>query len=120
MHNFTILGKLASKSNSRRLVAPGGRPMSIKSAAAMEFEEGAIPQIPADLKGLGLGSKNQLLGLSATIYYPSFRSDLDDTLLCDVLERAGVVSNDRWIREKRLLARVDKDNPRVEVRLWEL
>lgn len=53
--------------------------------------------------------------MTATIYYQSLRSDLDDSLICDVLEKAGVIKNDRQIKEKHLFHGLDRANPRIEV-----
>jgi Holliday junction resolvase RusA-like endonuclease len=56
----------------------------------------------------------------ATIYYKTRAFDLDDSMLCDVLEKAGVIKNDRQIVEKHLTKRFDKNNPRIEVEVCEI
>lgn len=110
--SFTILGNLQSKSNSRKLVPTKNGMRSIKSPAAQKFQQQALLQIPAAAR---VGYEQDVV-LAATIYYQSRRNDVDDTLLCDILEHAGVVKNDRQIRLKLIDGReTDSENPRVEV-----
>lgn len=107
-----IAGAPPSMKNSRRLVTIRGQARFIRSSKALDWEQGALLQIPKSKVGL-LPAKTPLR-LTATIFYPSLRQDLDDGLLCDVLQRAGVVDNDRYLFEKVLRREVDKKNPRVE------
>lgn len=60
------------------------------------------------------------VALEATIYYASRRPDLDESLLMDILQKAGVYTNDRLIKEKHIFWGLDKDNPRVEFNVWVL
>ena len=105
-----VLGQLPRKSNGRRKTRWGGL---IKSQDALDYEVSFIFQIPNELR-LHLTDK---ISLTATIYYRSNRSDLSDELLCDCIEKAGIIKNDRQIKEKHLYCRVDKENPRVEFEL---
>ena len=90
----------------------GRKPISIKSASAFEFCEAFARQCPKfDSPMLGD------IRMDCTIYYRSGRSDLDDTLVCDMLQKCGVLANDRQIKCKFLKAAVDKDQPRVEITL---
>ena len=107
-----IMGQCASKSNSRRIVFRGRKPRSIKSVSALEFCESFARQCPV-FEAPMLGD----VKLECTIYYRSGRSDLDDTLVCDMLQKCGVIGNDRQIKNKILKAAVDKDQPRVEITL---
>ena len=107
-------GKLVSKSNSRRIVFRGRTPRSIKSEDALRFFENFQKQIPR-LKNL----IEDDVAIELIVYYPSRRSDLDDTLLCDALQGI-IIKNDRQIREKHLIAHIDRDLPRVQVRIWKL
>lgn len=97
------------------IMRTGSRPRSIKNAKALQFEEMALWQIKTQFKQQPLSGK---LSLDAHIYYPSNRQDLDDTLLCDVLQHAGVIDNDRSIVEKHLWKHIDKENPRVELDIY--
>jgi Holliday junction resolvase RusA-like endonuclease len=119
----TILGKLVSKANSRRAV-PGrtktGKTFNryIKSESALDFEQSALWQ----LKKI-VGNKKPLQGelaLEVTVFYESRRPDLDISLLCDVLEKAGVYENDRQIHQIVATKMYDKENPRCEFIVYEM
>lgn len=110
---MTIFGELASKANSRRVTSYG---KIIKSHKALTWSHQAALQIPAEYRGLRLGSIQEPLYLNAKIYYKDWRSDVDESLLMDVLQSAGVIANDRYIRLKNIDGTaVDKDSPRVEL-----
>ncbi len=123
---FTILGEPASKANSRKIVSFGGRPASIKSEKARNFEQSAILQIPSEAKQMLAGR----LRATIRIFYASERPDLDESVVLDVLQakfkgtgkdrvcvRRGVYLNDRQVREKHVIHGVDRKNPRVEVEI---
>jgi Holliday junction resolvase RusA-like endonuclease len=114
--SLTILGELASKANSRKLVTINGKPRFIKSIKARQWEHSAIQQIPTDHCIAMTGP----LVMTATIYYATRRPDLDPSLLMDMLERAGIYENDRQIIEQHLYKKLDKANPRVEFMIEEL
>lgn len=108
----TVQGQLMSKSNSRRLVMFGRRPASIKSAKANAFTESFILQSKAwDKKGWPYQGD---VILTARVYYASRRPDLDIELLKDCLQRAGVIANDRQVKEQHAFWFLDKINPRVD------
>jgi len=102
---FTIKGHCQSKANSRRWT---GRRM-IKSASAMAFINGALPQMPK-LEPLMEGP----LIVSMTIYYPSMRNDLDESLVLDIMQ-GYIYKNDRQVMAKHVYRALDKENPRVEI-----
>ena len=112
-----IYGDLPNKSNSRRLF--NGR--SIKSQAALDFVERVCLSaglIKAPLVG-ATNKKDFLKGipfieLSVHVHADSFKRDLDCELIPDALQKAGVVKNDRAIREKHLWWTFDEKNPRIE------
>ena len=56
--------------------------------------------------------------LIATIFYRTSASDLDDSMLCNVLEQAGVLKSDNQISWKILSKAVDRKDPRVEMALF--
>lgn len=125
---FTILGEPASKANSRKIVTIGGRPSSIKSEKARNFERDALRQIPPV-------ARRQLAGpvrVTLRIFYASERPDLDESIVLDVLQdryktvgkgeakrrelvQKGVYVNDRQVREKHIFHAIDRANPRTEV-----
>jgi len=109
MISFTILGQCASKSNSRRLVYKNNKPMFIKSKRAMEFKRMFMAQVPKAEPIM------EDVVLTCTIYYSSRRPDLDESLVMDCLEGAGIIGNDRQIKEKHIYWGLDKKNPRVDI-----
>lgn len=114
--SLVIEGALPSMKNSRRIFQNRrtGKPFSAKSDAATHYVADFLAQVPQGAKR-GLGSKETPLRAIATCWWPSWRNDLDCSLLWDCLQLAGVIANDRWIREMHLWAQVDAARPRVEV-----
>ena len=106
-----IHGSLANKSNSRKIVTVRGRPMIIKSKEAREYEEKFRIAVLGSACGTVEGEK---LYLKATVYQENMRRDLDVELLPDLLQKNGVIRNDRQIWEKHYVRQLDKLNPRVE------
>jgi hypothetical protein len=125
---FVILGEPASKANSRKIVTINGRPKSIKSEKARDYEADALRQIPPKFRV-------QLRGpvcVTLRIFYASERPDLDESVVLDVLQdryktvgkgetkrrellQKGVYVNDRQVREKHVLHEIDRKNPRAEI-----
>ena len=114
--SFTIYGQCYSLKNSHIW----GRGRSVKHPKAKQFEADFVAQVPHSAK-LGLGSRNRLLRASVTVYYPTWLQDVDVEIVWDLLQKTGVVSNDRWIRQKFIDGlHVDPDRPRVEVVVEEI
>lgn len=67
-----------------------------------------------------LGSKHRPLRGIVSVFYPSLRQDMDVELVWDLLQKAHVVTNDRYFREKHVYGGVDKQNPRVEIIVEEI
>lgn len=112
-----IEGEPASKANSRRLVprkTRGGRTViaSIKSAKALSFSERAVQVLALRRPKEPFGCD---LVMECRIWYASRRPDLDASLVEDSLQRAGVIRNDRLLREKHLYWELDRKRPRVLV-----
>jgi Holliday junction resolvase RusA-like endonuclease len=134
---FTIIGECASKANSRALVMRSktdehGRkvkvPMFIKSEKARAFEASVIRQIPPKAR---LRLEGPVF-VRLVMFYASERPDLDESLLLDclqdryvkekysgkrVLVHHGCYRNDRQVRGKLVLHRIDRANPRTIVRI---
>ena len=125
---FTILGEPASKANSRKLVTIGGRPSTIKSEKARNYEADAVKQIPPRFRLQIAGP----VRVTLRIFYASQRPDLDESVVLDVLQdryktvkrgdekervlvQKGVYVNDRQVREKHIFHGIDRANPRTEV-----
>lgn len=117
MNEFTctILGNLQSKANSRRMIRPG---LVIKSKVALEYVNSALMQLKAPMRSRKPFEKP--VACEFTVYYQSRRSDLDTSLIRDVLQTAGVYLNDRQIVECHEYKHLDKTNPRVEILVYEL
>ena len=64
---------------------------------------------------LQVGSRDQRLSVSFWVRYRTYRPDLSTELILDMLEKAGVISNDRWVFEKHECKAVDRNNPGVDI-----
>src|SRR3990167_9742203 len=106
--------------NSKTISTRGGRPRIIKNAKATAFERDFLLQVPAEYRNLALGSPAKPLSATVTAFYPSRRQDLDVSLVYDLLQKAGVVKNDRYIQRKLEIWGLDPAEPRVEIVLEEL
>ncbi len=113
-----LLGQLYSKSNSRQLIFSKGKPRIIKNPKAIKCKKEFVMQLKAQWHGKA--PIPQPAHLICTVYYQSRRSDLDITLLMDAIEEAGVVENDRHIWKYQATKEIDKDNPRVEMEIFEM
>ena len=111
---FNTVGEPASKANSRRLVAIGGKPRFIKSKKGLLFVQSFITQCPT-LDPLLDGD----LLVAIEIHYASRRPDLDESLILDAMENK-VYKNDRQVKEKHIFWNLDRDNPRIEIKIAEL
>lgn len=126
---LTILGQPASKGNRRMHVKFGDRSASIKSPEARAYEKSALLQIPQRARVMLTGP----VRVTMTIYYSSERSDLDESVVLDVMQARytgkgsqrelsipGVYLNDRQVREKHVFHGIDRANPRAEIEVEEI
>lgn len=115
-----IHGPLPNKSNRRRLFIQRGRLRSIKEEAALDwlaaFDVAAhASQAQLFLSGLSKKERAALrFAIKATVYQANLRRDLDIELLCDALQKSGVIANDRAIWRKEAVREIDRERPRVE------
>jgi Holliday junction resolvase RusA-like endonuclease len=111
--NNLVPGEPASKANSRRLVARGGKPMFIKSEKALtyadSFKQQCLPTTPFECD----------VCVEMTIYYASRRPDLDESLILDLLQGVAYL-NDRQVKRKVIDWGLDKENPRCLIRVTPL
>jgi len=116
---FTIKGKPERKSNSRRIVRnkKTKKMLVIKSQEALIYADSFAKQVPDSAK-VGVGNKDEILALWANVYYPSNRQDLSIEMIKDLLEKNGVVANDRWIKAHLVFGAIDRENPRVDLKLY--
>jgi Holliday junction resolvase RusA-like endonuclease len=113
--SLIIFGCPESKANSRKIVTFRGRPASIKSQKARNYEASAICQIPPSAR-VGFTSP---VGVSMVIHYN--RRDLDESLILDIMQKAGVFKNDRLVHAKEIVRGYnDPKKPRSIVTVWEL
>jgi Holliday junction resolvase RusA-like endonuclease len=116
----TILGEPASKSNSRKMVVRRSKKKGklylapVKSDKALSYEEDAILQLKPLRPKEPIGED---LELTCHIWYANRRSDLDESLIMDLLQKAEIIINDRQIRSKHIYGYVDKHRPRAVVAL---
>lgn len=117
---LTILGQPASKANRRRNVLIDGVRRSVKSAEALNYVRGAIPQIAAQVRRARHVPWDQPVEVSIVIHYRDRRSDVDEALILDVMQRL-VYTNDRLVDVKHVYRGVpDRKNPRAEIEVREL
>lgn len=106
---LVVKGEPASKANGRRVVRIAGVSRSIKSKKALSYSDAFNLQVQP-VEPLLEGE----LTVTMNIYYANQRSDLDESLILDLLQ--GVLyKNDRQVREKHIHHAIDRNNPRVEV-----
>lgn len=112
---FEIESELTGKANSRQLVPVRGRYIPVLSKKARRFEKEARAQLAAQWHDDPIEDD---LVIEVHVYYKNWQNDLDATLLFDVLERFGVVKNDRQFKEQHLYHYLDKERPRMLVKMW--
>ncbi len=124
-----INGQSYSKSNSRVFSYRNGKPLLFKNKKVLDYVDSARYQLKPQL-----GTHRVFLGpirLKADIYYSTKLSDLDISLIQDILQEEidkqynvvlfkGVYKNDRQIIELILRKFHDKENPRAEIEVTEL
>lgn len=119
----------ASKHNSRKRLKLGRHVKYVLSDAAYAFKQAAALQIPRHAR---IMMKGRVM-VSMLLVYESDQSDLDDTLVADVLQTEfigpakngvvktpGVILNDRQIVEKHLYKSIVKEHPRAIIQVDEL
>lgn len=132
---MVIFGAPRTKKNHTRIIQVKGRPRIVQAASHDAWADGAILQLRANYRRARAMSPKLWLpvdavdpvlplaipvNLAARVYRDKNVGDLGNYLaaICDALERAGVVENDRLIGGfdgSRLY--VDAKNPRVEILL---
>ena len=123
MKKQIIYGNTPSKSNCYRIVTIGKglkRHSSLaKTKALKEYENSFFMQLSGELRDKDI---NNFFELEIDVYYPSMRSDLDNSLKCvlDCLQKTKTIRNDN--KCVKIIARrfVDKKEPRIEFILNEL
>lgn len=110
-----IEGNVPSKSNCYRIGIVAGHARLIKTSALEKYEQSFYWQV-GPYRNLNI--KN-LFEFYCKVYYPSKRSDLDNSLKVqlDCLQHTKTITNDnncvKIVAEKF----IDSDNPRVEFKI---
>lgn len=119
---FTVSGAPRAKKNSMRLVKHRGRIIPIPSKAWMKWASEALIRTGAIETQLRLNATETIrvpVNCRALFYCDTARSvDIVNLMegLADLLEKRGVIENDRqiiqWDGTRKF---IDRENPRVEV-----
>ena len=102
---LVLRGRVPSWKNSSRVVRAGGRTRIVKSKIAKEWLPVAVAQIRSQTREVARGEAQEIfrapsLALCLTLAYRGKRHpDLDNAIgsICDLLQLAGVIKNDRGI-----------------------
>lgn len=120
--HITLPGRPATKKNSMTVVNAGGRRIPIQGKAFKEYEKACLVYLKTYKGDRFTGEP---IHMCARYYMPNRRSwpDLVGLLqaTCDILEKAGIINNDRDIVsfDGSMIAGVDEVNPRTEITLTE-
>jgi Holliday junction resolvase RusA-like endonuclease len=120
---FRINGNPQSKANSRRAVlfnkkGGGKRAGFIKSERAIDYVTTFKHQCPDLSKGDGLIEGDVLVEVN--IWYQSFRSDLDESIILDAMQGL-IYKNDRQVKKKIVNhCGVQKLDPHAWIRVVEI
>ena len=114
----TVLGHMPSGKNNYRLA---DKKMFLDSKVSY-YKTSFMLQMGALMGRRGVREPFGMeVGLIAQVVNQNWRRDVDTILFCDLLQKAGVVENDRKIRFKVINGiDVDGKNPRVEFYLIKL
>tara|TARA_R110000787_G_scaffold8861_4_gene30446 strand:- start:731 stop:1174 length:444 start_codon:yes stop_codon:yes gene_type:complete len=112
--DVTIEGEAASAKNQRRIVLIGGKPRLIKSAKALAYAESFALQFPP----CEISESDVVVWLDC--WYASRRPDLSAADLIHDLLQSRIIKNDRQIKGSTSLWNLDKEKPRVRIRVAEI
>lgn len=113
-----IFGHLPSGKNNYRI--SGGR--LFRNIKITIYEHSFMPQIYL------LKTKNKCIKpiscdviIAAQIWFKDHRRDVDTILFCDLLQKYGIIENDRQIKMKLINGmEIDKKDPRIDFKLYRL
>lgn len=121
---YTILGKPATKKNSMRIAyTVSGRPILLPSKTNVSWSNDAVRQLQEQHRGPN-GALPPLDGPVSVTYRIYLRDrqsegDADNYMAAvnDVLQKAGVLANDKLIRCGMFTKSYDKENARVDIQI---
>ena len=113
----TIHGQIPSKSNCYRIVTIRGHGSLAKSPALKRYEESFMMQCP--LRNMRMDCRFRL---TVDVYNQSDRADLDNSfkVLLDCLQSCKAIKNDRLCAEIHARKFIDKENPRITIKIEKL
>ncbi len=112
-----IFGTVPSLKNQKKL----GKRGMYNDRQVVQYKANFGAQVPAPHKQKPIGSKEELLRLTVTLFHDSWKRDVDIAIIPDCLQECGVITNDRWIRQFHIYGeRIDESNPRAEIVLEHL
>ena len=106
-----IYGEPASAKNQRRIVTVGGKPRLIKSAKALAY----CKTFESQAKRIPLITDDVSMRIDA--FYASRRPDLACIDIIQDLLQDIAIKNDRQVKAQECYWNLDRENPRVRVRL---
>lgn len=109
-----IYGNVPSKSNCYRITHVKGHASLAKTTALRRYENQFFIQAPAEIRNLAY---NGFFEIHIDVYYPSQRSDLDNSLkiiLDSLQKKTKTIKNDNKCVKIVAQKFVDKKEPRVE------
>jgi len=115
---FTVTGTVPSKSNCYKIITICGHGSLAKTTAMKNYEKSFFLQVPASLRSKNISSP---IKMTVALYWESSRQDLDNSLkvVCDCLQKSGVIKNDNLIYEIHATKHKDTMNPRIEIGIEE-
>lgn len=118
----TIYGHLPSGKNNYRMDGQ----MLFKHKKVGQYENDFAKQIGSLKRGFPTvmserNGKKECLILMIKVFFRDYRRDVDTILFCDLLQKSGIIENDRCIRVKIIDGiEIDPKDPRVEFRLYRI
>lgn len=111
----TIHGNAPSKANCYRIINKCGHGSLSKTDALKRYETAFYMQV-GEYRHLHIGG---LFEFYVKVYYPSMRSDLDNSLKCilDCLQSTDTIVNDNKCVKLVAEKFIDKANPRIEFKI---
>lgn len=112
--SMTILGNTPSKSNQYRIA----RGRMYKSKQLKQYEDLFLIQCQ-QYRDLLI---DQEFGIKLEVYYPSRRTDLDNSLkvILDCCQKAKIIKNDNKCVRIEADKFIDKENPRINILIYEI
>ena len=111
MVEFWIDGQPTRKSNRRQLFLVGGKPLLAKSPEALRWLQGALLQVPAEYRDLQLGSLDSPVAVTCFCFYRTRLPDLSVEMILDMLQKAGVIKDDRYVYRTLAHKLFDSERP---------